>query len=237
VAKALLLLSVMRLISAVFLVTMFATMAKAEWVVGYEGDDIRGIGYLTRNQRLHSAPGRELLWWTTASYLFYNLRDDGGTTRITSPGLGSGFLYRWQVPNLDLGLGSGYEFRWTSRKNPSGLDRDETEHGPVVLGDLHYSMDTLTRLTLQASYSGASEWVMAGGRLMREISPTLRAGPEASWQGTDGIRVISYGGVAEVPFQERTALQFHAGQARIRYEAGNEETRPYYSVGIVRSFR
>jgi hypothetical protein len=227
----------MRLVWIVFLLTIFPSVARADWVVGYEGDDIRGVGYLTRNHRLRSAPGREILWWTTASYLFYDVRDNAGSTRVTSPGLGTGVLYRWRAAKLDLGLGSGYEVRWTRRKSPSGASQDETEHGPVVIGDLHYSLNSLTRLTLQSSYSGASEWVAAGGRLFREISPTLRAGPEASWQGTDEVRVISYGGVAEVPFQERTALQLHAGQARIRYGNGNEETRPYYSVGIVRSFR
>src|SRR5688572_23720718 len=47
----------MRLVWILLLLTMFPSAARTDWVVGYEGDDIRGVGYLTRNHRLRSTPG------------------------------------------------------------------------------------------------------------------------------------------------------------------------------------
>lgn len=215
---------------------LIAAPLSGEWVAGYEGDDRRGYGHLTRLERISLAPGRQLVLWGTASYLFYDVRELGGTTRVTSPGIGAGAMVRWSTTRSDFGIGPGYEVRWTRRSAPGGFGASETEHGPFFQGDLTYRLDALTRLGIAGSYSDANEWLHSRGHVIREISPALRAGPELGIQGNDDVRVHSYGGIVEVPLQDRTGLQFRAGQARIRYRDGSEESRPYYSVGIARSF-
>jgi hypothetical protein len=215
---------------------LIAAPLSAEWVAGYEGDDRRGYGYLMRLERFPIAPGRQVVVWGTASYLFYDAREAGGASRVTSPGVGAGAMVRWSTARSDFGIGPGYEVRWTRRADLGGFESREIEHGPSVQGDLSYRLDALTRLGVAGSYSDANEWLHGRGHLIREISPALRAGPEAGVQGNDDVRVYSYGGVVEVPLQDRTGLQFRAGQSRIRYRDGTEEARPYYSLGIARSF-
>lgn len=217
-------------------ILLVATPLGAEWVVGYEGDDRRGYGHLTRLERISLARGRQLVLWGTASYLFYDVRELGATTTVTSPGIGAGAMMRWSTSRSDFGIGPGYEVRWTRRSAPGGFDTSETEHGPFVQGDLTYRFDAMTRLGVAGSYSAANEWIHSRGQLIREITPALRAGPEVGFQGNDDVRVQSYGGVVELPLQDRTGLQIRAGQSRIRYRDGTEESRPYYSVGIARSF-
>src|SRR5688500_19216205 len=111
---------------------------RAEWVAGYEGDDRRGLGYLSRVERRPLSRDRMLVFWGTASYLFYDVVEPAGATRVTSPGLGAGVVYKWVVPKLEFGLGPGYEYRWTTRELPSGLEIDQKEHGPHLQGDLTY---------------------------------------------------------------------------------------------------
>lgn len=215
---------------------LLAAPVQGEWIAGYEGNDKRGLAHLTNLHRQQLGSDRQLHYWVTGSYLFYDIVETSGTTRVTSPGLGAGVVYKWFFPNMELGLGPGYEVRWESRELPSGFEIDETRQGPLVQGDLTYRFNPGTSLTLLASYSDPSEWLYTSGRYLVRLSDALRAGPEAGFQGNDDVEVVSYGGLVEIPYQDRTALQFRAGQARATYRGGIEEENPYFSFGIIRSF-
>ncbi|MFA7433202.1 MAG: hypothetical protein WCZ72_05760, partial [Gemmobacter sp.] len=64
---------------------------------------------------------------------------------------------------------------------------------------------------------------------------SLRVGPEVGFQGNDDVKVREVGAVAEIPYG-RNWLVLRGGQATEDYGGGREESRPYFSVGISRSF-
>lgn len=221
------------LILSLLLIPLSAT---AEIVGGVEGGSDRGYAYLTWMTPLPLSQNEDLLFWTTGSYLYYRAVDAGGETNVRAPGLGAGVLYRWQVsPTLNLAVGPGYEYRWAKRELPSGAEIDESGGGLALQGVASWLATPKTRIEATGGYLGASEWSWTRASLRQELSPSLRVGPEIGFQGNEDVKVREIGAVAEVPYG-RNWLVIRGGQATDDYGGGIEETRPYFSVGISRTF-
>ncbi len=215
---------------------LLPSSALAEIVGGVEGGADRGYAYLTWMTPLPLAGQNDLLFWTTGSYLYYRTVDEAGETQVRAPGLGAGVLYRWRVsPELFVSVGPGYEYRWTRRELPGGAELDDDGGGIALQGYASWLAMPKTRIEAGAGYYGASEWTWTRGSLRQEISPSLRVGPEVGFQGNDDVKVREVGAVAEIPYG-RNWLVLRGGQATEDYGGGREESRPYFSVGISRSF-
>jgi hypothetical protein len=218
------------------LLLAFPLPALADWVGGVEGGSDRGYAYLTWMTPLPLSGTDDLLFWTTGSYLYYRTVDEAGETNVKAPGLGAGVLYRWQIsPRLFVALGPGYEYRWTTRELPGGGEIDDHGGGLALQSNASWLATDKTRVDAGAGYFGAGEWSWGRASLRQELSPSLRVGPEIGFQGNDDVKVRELGAVAEVPYG-RNWLVIRGGQATEDYGAGREETRPYFSVGISRSF-
>lgn len=216
---------------------LLALPARAEVAAGFEGDDRRGYGYLSYLHPIPLQPGQDVLLWTTASYRYYDILDAGGTTTVRGPGIGAGATWRWRVSDrLSVAAGPGWEYRWIERELPTGQTLDEPDSGVLLQGALGYRIADRTFLDASAGYAGADDWTSSRAMLLQQIGDGLRLGPEVGWQGNDDVRVFEVGGVAQVPWGDEAWLGVRAGQARERYRGGLEETRPYFSVSVGRSF-
>lgn len=208
----------------------------ADWNLGFEGSSNRGYAFLTWAHPISLSAGEQLVPWGTVSWLYYTTVAAGGEAEVSAPGIGAGVMYRWQPsPRLALGIGPGYEYRWTRRQLPSGLELDEAGGGLALQTSLGYAMTDSTSLGLTGSWFGASEWIWVRGAVRQQITPSLRLGPEVGYQGNDDLTVTELGGIVEIPYG-RNWLYARAGQATEEYRGGREEKRPYFSVGIGRSF-
>jgi hypothetical protein len=180
--------------------------------------------------------GEELVPWASASYLYYTTIAAGGEAEVSAPGLGAGVSYRWRpTSRLALSFGPGYEYRWTRRELPSGAELDEGGGGLALQGSLGYAISDRTSVGFTGSWFGASEWIWLRGALRQQITPSFRAGPEVGYQGNDDVTVREIGAILEIPYGENWVYA-RAGQATEQHRNGPEETRPYFSAGIARSF-
>lgn len=213
----------------------FASAAYAQdWVAGVEANDAASFSYVTHYSRQPLSRTTQLVYFETISYLTYRINENGGTTRINSPGIGGGVMYRWEQRQLSAGVGAGYEMRWTERRPPGGLVTRETQAGPTINGDVGRRFGR-TSARAGVAYSSANEWRAASGDIRQDIGHRLRIGPQVVWQGNEDIKVLSAGAVLEIPLGPN-AIQLRGGRARIRERNGTSETRPYFSVGVAHSF-
>jgi hypothetical protein len=221
---------------ALLLLLLLPTRGLAEIVGGVEGGSDRGYAYLTWMTPLPLAQADDLLFWLTGSYLYYRSVESFGETSVKAPGVGAGVLYRWRAaPTLSLALGPGYEYRWVTRELPGGAEVEDNGGGLAFQGAASWQARPKTRLEANGGYFGASEWLWSRASLRQEVSRSLRVGPEVGFQGNEDVKVRELGGIAEVPYG-RNWLILRGGQATEDYGDGREETRPYFSVLISRSF-
>jgi hypothetical protein len=226
----------MRLRSLTLVILLMGVpLAAQEWTAGVEANQTASYSYLTHSSRRPAGANRQLVIWQTASYLQYRVRDGAGTTRVQSPGLAAGAMLRWNLGDVQAGAGAGWEVRWTTRDPGSAPKNTRTQTGPVLNGDLAVRLDPRTTASLAAQHSGAIDWSSVSSDLRYAVTPAIRIGPQAIWQGNDDLRVMALGGVLEVPF-EGTSLQIRGGQARVRHRNGTRETEPYLSVGLAHRF-
>jgi hypothetical protein len=211
---------------------LLATSLRAgEWVLGADGDKRHTFAYLSRIERKPLHRGAELVFSGTVSYLHYDASD----VTVSSPGIGAAVEYRIFGPRFSIAAGPGYEVRFTQRRNAT--TENEIEQGPVALGNATFLVAQRTWLGGDASYSFANEWLASRAQFKQGISDTLRVGVEIGWSGNRDLRIRSEGGLFEIPAgSENTWLQFRAGTSTSRDRNGSEQSQPYYSVGIARSF-
>jgi hypothetical protein len=205
-----------------------------EWIGGAEGGEGFGSAYLQRRVTRKLASGNELVLWAGASYLYYDL-DEGPERSVRSPGVNGGGMYRWILPNAQIGLGGGYDVRWTEREFSDGTAVQDTEHGPLAMGEGAIRFSERVFSSASVSYSDSNEWLASRANVMFEVGSGFRIGPEVGWHGNDDLEVEELGGILEFAMDEQW-LWIRAGQARERERSGIEQTRPYFSVGVTRSF-
>jgi hypothetical protein len=213
-------------------------------VVGVEGDDRRGYAYVTTSQSTDLAPGRQMVLWATASYLYYDAITPGGVIRVHSPGVLGGIGHRWIQPRTTLLLGGGYETRWTRRDHPGGFEEQLTESGAHLVGDLLHRAAPRTTLHAGSSYSFANEWIFSRASIRQELLTAtqrqplaFRIGPEGGLHGNPDLRIRELGVVAEAGLAGvRGAIAVRAGQAWIDHRGAISERHPYFSIGYLQSF-
>lgn len=215
-----------------------------EIVTGWEGSSSRGYAFVSPSAAFATSGQFSWIVRGAVSYLYYDFPDEGGKTRVRSPGESLGVGLRYSTPQLSVTIGPGYEVRQTTRDFASGSERRDNESGVVVQGDVFYQATPLTNVSLIASYGAANDyvWVRAGGK--RQISnfdnrdaTTLHAGVEITGQGNKDGRSTQVGGLFEVAYPSaKASLQFRAGYSRLTNPDDSHESKPYFGVGFYRAF-
>lgn len=215
---------------------MLPQLAAAEWGAGFQGGGDYGYTWITWSQPVELVPGQRSLFWTTASYQYYRVSELGGTTEVRAPGLGAGVTFFWN-PSADtaISFGPGYEYRWITRDLANGGEIDDPRGGVVLQGTIEHRLLERTFIGGGASYLGATDWLHARASVRQQIGDAFRVGPEATIQGNDDVEIHELGAIAEMPYG-RNWIHLRAGQATEKHRGGFEQTRPYFSVGIARSF-
>jgi hypothetical protein len=215
---------------------MLPQLAAAEWGAGFQGSGDYGYTWITWSTPVDLVQGQRSVFWTTASYQYYRVSELGGTTQVRAPGLGAGVTFFWNPsPDTAISFGPGYEYRWITRDLAGGGEIDDAQGGVVLQGTIDHRLLERTFIGGGVSYLGATEWRAARASLRQQIGEGLRIGPEVSFQGNDDVEVHELGAIAELP-QGRNWIYVRAGQATEKHRGGFEETRPYFSVGVARSF-
>jgi hypothetical protein len=196
-----------------------------QWVGGVEATSDTTYTYVT-----HYSGNPPWIFWQTASYLTYKVREGNVETTVSSPGVAAGATHRWSSGDTTAGLGAGYELRWTERRGFT-----DHEQGPVVEGDIIQRFASRTSGRVAARWSGANDWIAASAEIRQRLTRRLIIGPQAIWQGNDDVKVLSLGGFVEIPLGGN-ALQIRGGQARIEQADGSTTNEPYFSVGVVVPF-
>lgn len=222
---------VTRWILVIALLIAPAGAARAQWGFGAEGNDRQTYAWLTRYHPIALSPGNQVVVWGTVSWRRY---EPGPSETLSGPGLAAGATYRRSTQYWSGGLGAGWDVRWLERDS-NGMTTNETSSGPALLGDFSARVAERTSFNAGATYWGADEWVSSSANLLYQVNPSLRAGPEAGFDGNGDLQVTRYGGIVGIP-QGRRWLYLRAGQARTEDRVGNVSTQPYFSAGIAGSF-
>jgi len=225
-------------------VAVTPAMAAPELVTGFEGSAGRGYGFASPAFTFPAS--HETAWVVrgTLSYLYYDFREEGGRTKVRSPGESIAILFRYSTPQLTADFGPGYEIRQTRRDLASGGHTDVDENGVTVTGDVFYQITPLTNVNLIATYGGANHYTWARAGIKRQITnlnaqeaTSMYVGAEVTGQGNSDGHTAQIGGLFEVAFpQDRASLQLRAGYSRLRNPDGSKESHPYYGIGYYRAF-
>ena len=218
--------------------------AATEVVAGFEGSSTRGYAFVSP---AYAVPANQGMAWVVRgalSYLYYDFRDDGGRTKVRSPGESLAVLFRYSSPQLTADIGPGYEVRQTRRDLASGGHTNVNEHGVTIAGDVFYQVTPLTNLNLIATYGDANHYTWVRGGVKRQITnvdgrdaTSMYVGAEVTGQGNSDGHTAEVGGLFEVAFpQERASLQLRAGYSRLRNPDGTHESHPYFGIGYYQAF-
>jgi hypothetical protein len=215
-----------------------------ELVAGWEGGPSNGYGFVSPIFTVPSSNRNMFLIRPTVSDLYYNFRDVGGFTYVTSPGAAIQIGYRLQTRRLTFTIGPGYEVRWDHRRFASGQTVNTTQTGVTMEGDAFLQESSLTNLNIISSYEAANHYFWTRAGIKRQVTDTdfirsvaLSIGPELTGQGNHDAHQAEVGGMLEFGLpRTHASLQFRAGYARLWFVDGSTDSRPYFGVGFYHRF-
>jgi hypothetical protein len=230
--------------SAVLLLATWCSASGQELVGGWEGGPANGYSFIAPVFSIPGSGPHSFVVRPTASFLYYNYRDSGGMTDVTSPGIGVLLGYRLRTRRLTLTAGPGVEARWDHRRFADGTTLDKPQLGATAQAEAFFQANPLTNLNLIGSYGQANRYTWIRGGLKRQVTnrnfkaPTaLLLGPEITAQGNRDARQYQAGAVMELAFlRAHGSVQFRSGYARLEFRDASVKVRPYFGVGLYRSF-
>jgi hypothetical protein len=177
----------------------------------------------------------------TGSYLYYDVHEAGGITRVREPGASLGADYKYSDDNLTIDFGPAIQVLWEGRTSSKGPKKNLTPVGWAANGDLTYQFSELTSFDLSASYEQTDRyyWTRADveERIAHMGSFSWLIGPEGSWQGNNQFQQLGGGAVTELVYDNSgTSLQFRGGYARVDFSDNTSQSRPYVGVAIDQKF-
>jgi hypothetical protein len=215
-----------------------------ELVAGWEGGPSNGYAFISPIFTVPNSKKNMFLVRPTLSDLYYNFRDVGGFTDVTSPGAAIQIGYRLQTRHLTFTIGPGYEVRWDRRRFASGQTLNTTQTGATVEGDAFFQASSLTNLNIISSFETANHYFWTRAGFKHQVTDTdfiksiaLSIGPELTGQGNHDAHQVEAGGMLEFGLLRADAsLQFRAGYARLWFVDGSTDSRPYLGVGFYHRF-
>ena len=231
-------------VRVLFLLAPLGAAKGQEFVAGWEGSPSSGYGFVMPVFSIPRQGTSSFVIRPSGSYLYYNFREAGGFTVVTSPGAALGVAYRLRTKKATLTIGPGYESRWEHRKQADGSKSDVNHRGLVGQGDLYYSATSFTAFTLNGSYQESNHYVWSRAGLKHQITnksfergSALALGAELTAQGNRDVHQLQAGALFEVGLPHaHGSLQFHSGYARLQFADASREARPYFGVGVYKAF-
>jgi hypothetical protein len=229
---------------------LFPVQGRAQEVeAGWEGGAVSGYAFARPAVRIGPDGRHALILFATGSYLYYHFPGRGGSTRVTSPGIGGALGYRLSTETVTATLGVGYEVRRTLQRsdNQALAQRFASrfrERGVTLEGDASIEPSPGTELTALVSWTGSDRyrWARAGfsRRLSgshRDAALALRLGLDGTAQGNADVRELQAGAVFVLELLHTDAsLELRSGLSRVRYTGAPAESRPYAGVTVYRAF-
>jgi hypothetical protein len=233
--------------SALTVLLLFVPMEAAmgqEWIAGWEGGPSNGYGFVMPVFSLPNEGTHSFVIRPSGGYLYYNFREAGGFTNVSSPGAAIGVAYRLRTKKATFTIGPGFEIRWEHRDSANGSKINNNLRGATGQGDVYYQATALTSLSLNGSYEESNHYVWSRAGAKRQItnrdfkrSSALSLGAEVTRQGNHDVHQFQAGVLFEVGLTHaHGSLQFRSGYARLEFADGSGETRPYFGVGLYKAF-
>ena len=180
----------------------------------------------------------------TASYLYYDVRQIGLTTRVTAPALAFGVGYRYFTDRVTFDIGPAIQVLWEQRKVVGGMSSNRTLIGASVGASLSLLATPTTSLNFAAAYDEANRYYSARTGIKQRVTDLkltkpwwLALGAEVIAQGNYESQQVSTGGLAELDFdQGRSALQLRAGYSWFTYPDHSKLERPYLGAAVYHRF-
>jgi Cellulose biosynthesis protein BcsS len=233
------------LFGAAFVCLVQAPLSCAQEIVaGWEGASSRGYSFISPAFVVQRGEPFSLVLRGNVSYLYYDFPEAGGRTKVRSPGQSLDIGLRYSIPGFTASIGPGYEIRQKKSRNAAGGELRENEHGVTVQGDVSVEATPRTTLSMLGSYGNADQYYWVRGGVNQQITnfddqnaATLHLGAEVTTQGNKDVKTVQLGGLFEIAFPGGGgSLQLRSGYSRTKVPDGSRETRPYFGVGIYRTF-
>jgi hypothetical protein len=217
-----------------------------EFLGGWEADAhsngyaFTGVGYI---QPFTS--GFALATRVSTGYLYYRFPENGGETKVTSPGAALLVGPRLSGQRMNLTVTGGAEARTIIRKTatPSGQARSsESEVSAVINGTLWARLSASCDLLYIAHYEGANKYIWTRGTAKYRVtkqdkSSSVFVGPEVTAQGNADIKSLQAGGMMEVYHKPGSlSLNIRTGYKLSTFAAGPSQAGPYWGLGFYKQF-
>lgn len=217
----------------------------SEILAGWEGDSFAqgyaflGAGRLLPVSNLTSIPVR-----LTASYLYYDFREAGTITRVTSPGLTLLAGPRYSSARGSFTLLAGAEVRREHREPDAAAVTWQTVPGVVGQVEADYGLVPRWRGTLLANYAGAARYVFTRAAIRWQATNPSWSGPtvlvlglEGTGQGNDESRAAEAGAVLDLSFVPQKFSLAARGGYKDAWSPGAEHRRGIcFGLGLYHRF-
>ena len=227
--------------SVAFLMSSNAASADNEVTASWEGGPSNGDASASAMLDLPLTDTSSLVFVPTGSYSYYDVHEGGGVTKVRSPGASAGLDYKYSDDTLTIDFGPAFQVLWEDRKSSKGTKRNITPTGWAANGDLSYQFLPTTSFDLSGSYEQTDRfyWTRADveQRIAHMGSLSWLIGPEGSWEGNNQFTQLGGGAVTELVFDSSgTSLQLRGGYARVHFNDGTSQSRPYVGVALDQRF-
>jgi hypothetical protein len=179
-----------------------------------------------------------------ANWLQYEFEENGGTTKVSGPGLSTQVGLRFGGRNW-LRVGAGPSFTWRDQTftNAAGAEIEgdsDMDIGLSVGADAYMNPTDRDNIHALVNYETTDEYLWSRLGYKHQISNydwqgtwANFLGAEAIWQGNDDIRTLMLGGLVEfVHAPSSTAIMLRAGFKRSSFDVGDDRTGPYFGINF-----
>ena len=227
--------------SIALLIHPLAASADNDFTASWEGGPSNGDAAAGVALGLPLADTSSLVLTPTGSYTYYDVHEGGGVTKVRSPGASVGLDYKYSDDTFTLDFGPGVQVLWEERKSSKGSKKDIKPVGWMANGDLSYQLLPATSFDVSGSYEQTDRvyWTRADieQRIAHTDSWSWLIGPEGTWQGNNQFTQLGGGAVTEFVFDSSgTSRQLRGGYARVHFNDGTSQSRPYVGVSLDQRF-
>lgn len=216
------------------------------WVLlgGYEGDTHgTGYGYFGPQWVRPVRDDLDVQFSLRGNYLMYEFEENGGLTKVRSPGLAAKVGVKFGDENwFKVAAGPSVKWRSETFEGPDGREidiLDDTEFGFSVGADAWLNPSDRDNIHLLMNYGTEDGYIWSRGGYRRQVSNydwrgtwTHYLGGEVIAQGNDDIRSLQVGALWEILHAPNSAsVMLRGGWKRSTFEQADEKTGPYFGIG------
>ncbi len=231
-----------------FALTMPPLPAFADLVLlgGWEADSHNnGYAFIATRYNHAFTPKIALSTQVAGSFLYYNFPNDGGTTKVESPGVTFLLGPKFSTERISVTLMTGAESRTIRRETTTATGRtveNEFKVGPVVNGTLWTNFVPELSVLGIANYDAVNKYTWARATATHGITDPKRPiqlslGPEGTLQGNFDLFPIQGGGVFQLYHQpSRVSLGFRLGYKRSNFDGAASRNDVYWGISFYKQF-